>query len=179
MSRIGKLPVEIPSDVSVSVDGNNVTIKGAKGELSMEVHPEISVKFENNILSVDRPSDSKTHKALHGLSRALLNNMVVGVTSGYSKTLEIQGVGFRVEVKNGRLILNLGFSHPIVFVPPKGITVEAPNQISVVVSGVDKEAVGQVAAKIRSLRKPEPYKGKGVRYQGEYIVRKAGKKAGK
>ncbi|KAA3602998.1 MAG: 50S ribosomal protein L6 [Calditrichaeota bacterium] len=179
MSRIGKLPVEIPTNVSVSVNGNSVTVKGAKGELKLEIHPEISVKFENNILSVGRPSDSKTHKALHGLSRALLSNMVVGVTTGYSKTLEIQGVGYRVELKNGRLILNLGYSHPIVFVPPKGITIETPNQISIIISGVDKEAVGQVAAKIRSLRKPEPYKGKGIRYQGEYIFRKAGKKAGK
>lgn len=179
MSRIGKMPIEIPSNVSVSVNGNNVTVKGAKGELNLEIHPEISVKFENNILSVERPSDSKSHKALHGLSRALLNNMVVGVTSGYSKTLEIQGVGYKVELKNERLILNLGYSHSIVFVPPKGIVIETPNQISIIISGADKEAVGQVAAKIRSLRKPEPYKGKGIRYKGEYIFRKDGKKAGK
>ncbi|MCC7430405.1 50S ribosomal protein L6 [bacterium] len=179
MSRIGKLPVGVPSGVTVTIDGNKVTAKGQKGQLSVNVHPEISVSYEQNILSVQRPSDTKEHKALHGLSRALLNNMINGVTKGYEKKLEISGVGFKAESKNGRLVLYVGFSHQIVLIPPPGITVSVTNPTNLVVTGIDKEAVGQVAAKIRSLKKPEPYKGKGIRYAGEHILRKAGKKAGK
>jgi len=180
MSRIGKLPVPIPSGVEVNIDGQTVTVKGPKGELSHTVAEPITIsKTDDGSLSVERPDDERESKALHGLSRTLVNNMVVGVTQGYEKKLEVVGVGYRVLAKGPSAIeLNLGFSHPVPFEAPEGITfaVESPTKFSV--AGIDKQAVGEVAANIRKLRKPEPYKGKGVRYADEYVRRKAGK-AGK
>jgi large subunit ribosomal protein L6 len=179
MSRIGRLPIPVPSGVDVSIDGRHVTVKGPKGTLSHNVAEPIQiVKAEDGTLEVTRPDDERSNRALHGLSRTLVHNMVIGVTDGYSKTLEIVGTGYRVVAKGSDLEFALGFSHPIVIKAPDGIsfTVEAPTRFTV--SGVDKQQVGEIAAKIRKLRKPDPYKGKGVRYQGEQIRRKAGK-AGK
>jgi large subunit ribosomal protein L6 len=178
MSRIGKQPVAVPKGVDVAVDGQNVKVKGPKGELSLEVHPQMSVVQEDGELRVTRPSDHPRERALHGLTRALLANMVEGVTDGFSRTLEIQGVGYRAEKKGNSLNLALGFSHPVVYDPPEGVTIEVPNQTTIVVQGADKQAVGQAAAVIRGFRPPEPYKGKGIRYQGEQVRRKAGKTAG-
>ena len=175
MSRIGKLPIEIPADVDVKIDGNHVSVKGPKGELSRHVDPEIQVKREDGVLNVTRPSDERRHRSLHGLTRSLINNLVVGVTQGYSKVLLIEGVGYKAEKKGDALALSLGYSHPIYFYPPESITINVPLATRIEISGIDKETVGQVAAKIRSLRKPEPYKGKGIRYEGEMIRRKAGK----
>ncbi len=182
MSRIGNLPVPIVDKVTVDIGANNfVTVKGPKGELSLQVDPDISLKIENDELIVSRPTEQKRHKSLHGLYRSLLDNMVVGVSKGYRRELEVIGIGYRAAVSNGVLELALGFSHPIYFVPPEGIKVEVDTQRGkntiVVVEGIDNQLVGQVAAKIRSLRPPEPYKGKGVRYVGEYVRRKAGKTA--
>jgi large subunit ribosomal protein L6 len=179
MSRIGKRPVTIPSGVTVSVDGSRVTVKGPKGELSRTFHPEMKIALDNGTVTVERPSDETAHKSLHGLSRTLLANMVEGVTTGYRKQLEITGVGYKAEVRPYGLQFALGFSHPIEFRAPTGIKLTAPNPTVVVVEGPDKELVGQVAAEIRSLRKPEPYKGKGIKYAGEIIRRKAGKAGGK
>jgi large subunit ribosomal protein L6 len=178
MSRIGRLPIPVPSGVDINVDGQDVTVKGPKGELRHKVARPIEVVKEDGEVKVGRPSDEGPVRALHGLTRSLINNMVVGVTQGYSKTLEIVGVGYRVQAKGGNLEFSLGFSHPITVEPPAGITfrVERPTQF--VVEGIDKQKVGEVAANIRKLRKPDPYKGKGVRYQGEQIRRKVGK-AGK
>ncbi|MFS0884032.1 50S ribosomal protein L6 [Aeromicrobium sp. 179-A 4D2 NHS] len=180
MSRIGKLPVAVPSGVEVSIEGQTVTVKGPKGQLSHTVAEPITVrKDEDGSLAVERPNDERRSKALHGLSRTLVNNMVIGVTEGYEKKLEIVGVGYRVLSKGpSEIELNLGFSHPVPFTAPEGITftVEGPTKLTV--AGIDKQAVGEVAANIRKIRKPEPYKGKGVRYAGERILRKAGK-AGK
>ncbi len=176
MSRIGRLPVSIPSGVDVTIDGQRVTVKGPKGELSHTVREPITVaRGENGALVVSRPDDERESRSLHGLSRTLINNMVVGVTQGYSKTLEIVGTGYRVQARGRDLEFALGFSHPVPVPAPEGITfrVEAPTRF--VVEGIDKQQVGEVAAKIRKLRKPDPYKGKGVRYQGEVIRRKAGK----
>jgi large subunit ribosomal protein L6 len=178
VSRIGKKPINI-KDVEVKVDGQKVTVKGKLGELSMEVHPNITVKVEGDQVIVTRPNDAKQNRALHGLTRALINNMVQGVTEGFKKSLKIIGVGFRAELKGNGLLLNLGYSHPIYFIPPKEIKIEVPSPDQIDISGIDKELVGNVAAKIRSFRKPEPYKGKGVRYIDEVIIRKAGKAAGK
>jgi len=178
MSRIGKMPVAIPKGVDVTLAGGTVTVKGPKGELGLEVHPAMKVTVDEGELRVERPSDQKQHRALHGLTRALLANMVEGVTSGFTKTLEIVGVGYRAEMKGKKLNLNLGFSHPIDYEPLEGVGIECPNQTTVVISGPDKQKVGQTAAEIRGLRPPEPYKGKGVRYQGERVRRKAGKTAG-
>ena len=178
MSRIGKKPINI-KDVEVKIDGQNVTVKGKLGELQMEVHPNITVKVEGDEIIVTRPNDAKQNRALHGLTRALIANMVQGVTEGYKKTLKIIGVGYRAELKGKNLLLNVGYSHPIYFIPPEEIKLEVPAPDQVVVSGIDKELVGNVAAKIRSFRKPEPYKGKGIRYIDEVIIRKAGKAAGK
>lgn len=178
MSRIGKKPVELPKGVEASVDGQSVRIKGPNGELSLEAHPEMTVKLEEGEIRVERPSDLPRHRALHGLTRALINNMVEGVTEGFSRTLEIVGVGYRADMKGRTLNLALGFSHPVEFDPPEGVSIECPNQTTVVVKGADKQAVGQAAAVIRGFRPPEPYKGKGVRYQGEQVRRKAGKTAG-
>ena len=184
MSRIGKLPVPITDKIEFSVGADNVlTVKGEKGTNTIKIHPNISVEKKENEIIVNRASDAKEDRALHGLYRALVNNMVVGVTEGFTKKLEIYGVGFRAAVTGNLLELNLGFSHPIFFVPPEGITIEVDTKTSkqpiIVISGIDKEIVGQVAAKIRSFRKPEPYKGKGIRYYGEQIRRKAGKSAAK
>ena len=178
MSRIGRMPIAVPAGVDVSIDGRNVRVKGPKGELSRELHPEIGVARDGDSIVVTRPSEAKTHKQLHGLTRTLVNNMVVGVTTGYRKGLEITGVGYRAALVGRKLQLNLGYSHPVEVDPPAGISfeVESPTRLAVV--GIDKELVGEIAARVRATRKPEPYKGKGVRYAGEQIRRKAGK-AGK
>lgn len=179
MSRIGKAPIPVPDKTTVNIDGRQVTVTGPKGTLSMEVHPDMKANVVDNQIVVERPSDLKKHRALHGLTRALLNNMVVGVTDGFTRELEIIGVGYRTENRGSNLIMYLGYSHPIVMTPPEGVTIEAvPKENKVRVTGIDKQLVGQVAAKIRSFRKPEPYKGKGVRYAGEHVRTKAGKTAG-
>jgi large subunit ribosomal protein L6 len=179
MSRIGRKPITIPAGVDVVLDGNTVRVKGPKGELSRSLHRDVIVRREEDAILVERPSDAGEHRALHGLSRTLVANMVEGVTTGFTKTLEIVGVGYRAETKPFGLTLALGYSHPIEYKAPEGITLRAVNPTTVEVSGTDKEVVGQVAAEIRSLRPPEPYKGKGVKYQGEVIRRKAGKAGGK
>jgi large subunit ribosomal protein L6 len=178
MSRIGRLPIAVPSTVDVTIDGRQLTVKGPKGTLSRQLHPDISVSREEDNLVVTRPTEQKTHKQLHGLTRTLVNNMVVGVTDGYRKGLEITGVGYRAALNGKKLTLNLGYSHPVEIDPPEGISFEVENPTRLAVLGIDKELVGQIAAQVRSTRKPEPYKGKGVRYAGEQIRRKAGK-AGK
>lgn len=180
MSRIGRAPIHIPSGVTVTVGADNlVKVKGPKGELSREIHPDMKITVEEGVVTVTRPSDDKMHRSLHGLSRTLINNMVVGVTEGFKKTLEINGVGYRAAKQGKNLNLSLGFSHPVIVEPPAGITLDAPSATSIVVSGIDKEAVGAVAAKIRSYRLPEPYKGKGIKYEGEHIRRKVGKAGAK
>ena len=178
MSRIGRLPIPVPSGVDVTIEGRNVTVKGPKGQLSRELHPDMTVSREDDNLVVTRPTEQKTHKQLHGLTRTLVNNMVVGVTDGYRKGLEITGVGYRAVKVGEKLQLSLGYSHQIEIDPPSGISFELENPTRLAVVGIDKELVGQIAARVRSTRKPEPYKGKGVRYAGEKIRRKAGK-AGK
>jgi large subunit ribosomal protein L6 len=178
MSRIGRLPITVPSTVDVTIDGRVVTVKGPKGSLTRSLHPDITVSRSDGTLVVTRPTEQKTHKQLHGLTRTLVNNMVVGVTDGYRKGIEITGVGYRAALNGRKLTLNLGYSHPIEIDPPEGISFEVENPTRLAVVGIDKELVGQVAATVRATRKPEPYKGKGVRYAGEYIRRKAGK-AGK
>jgi large subunit ribosomal protein L6 len=179
MSRIGKAPITVPPGVEVKMSGASVTVKGPKGTLTRDLVGGISVRQEENTLLVERPNDERQSRSLHGLSRALVNNMVVGVTDGFTKELEIVGVGYRAELKGpSALRLNLGFSHPVDVNAPEGVTFEVPVQTRIIIKGIDKEAVGQVAANIRSIRKPEPYKGKGVRYLNERILRKAGK-AGK
>jgi large subunit ribosomal protein L6 len=178
MSRIGRLPIQVPSGVEVTIEGRAVTVKGPKGTLSQRVAPPIVVAQEDGVITVTRPDDEGVNRALHGLSRTLIANMVAGVTQGYRKTLEIVGVGYRVQARGANLEFSLGFSHPVTIEPPDGIkfTVETPTRLTV--EGIDKQQVGEVAANIRKLRKPDPYKGKGVRYQGEQIRRKVGK-AGK
>ena len=178
MSRVGNKPVELPEGVDVKVDGTLVTVKGSKGELERSFHERIGFDFSEGVVNVTRPDDARESRALHGLSRALLHNMVVGVSDGFRKELEIQGVGYRAAMKGSSLELMVGFSHPVVVEPPEGIIFEVPEQTRIVISGIDKELVGQVAANIRKVRPPEPYKGKGIRYVGEYVRRKAGK-AGK
>jgi large subunit ribosomal protein L6 len=179
MSRIGKRPIAIPAGVEVTLDGNDVRVKGPRGELSRRLHRDVIVRREDGEIVVERPSDQPEHRSLHGLSRTLVANMVEGVATGFTKVLEIVGVGYRAETKPFGLTLALGYSHPIDYKAPEGITLRAVNPTTVEVSGTDKEVVGQVAAEIRSLRPPEPYKGKGVKYQGEVIRRKAGKAGGK
>jgi large subunit ribosomal protein L6 len=179
MSRIGRRPIPVPTGVDVSIDGNTVRVKGPRGELVRTLNREVSVRREGSDILVERPSDQPVHRALHGLSRTLVANMVEGVTTGFKKTLEIVGVGYRAETKPFGLTLALGYSHPIDYRAPEGIELRAVNPTTVEVSGTNKEVVGQVAAEIRSLRPPEPYKGKGVKYQGEVIRRKAGKAGGK
>ena len=180
MSRIGRIPIPVPDGVKVDIRGSQVAVTGPKGSLSRGFHPDMEIALEDNNLVVRRPTSQRHHKALHGLTRALLNNMVVGVTQGFQKQLEVHGVGYRVDKQgDGSLVLQLGFSHPVHIVPPDGIEFEVEPRSKVIsVSGADKELVGQVAAEIRAWRPPEPYKGKGIRYVGEYIRRKAGK-AGK
>ncbi|PHX97268.1 MAG: 50S ribosomal protein L6 [Gemmatimonadetes bacterium] len=179
MSRIGKLPIGIPKNVTVAIVGQNVTVKGPKGELYRSIHSELGLKIEGEQLIVTRPSDETLHKSLHGLSRTLLANMVEGVTKGYMKQLEITGVGYKAEVKPYGLLLSLGYSHTIQYKAPVGIKLTAPQPTQVTIEGADKQMVGQVAAEIRLLRKPEPYKGKGIKYAGEVIRRKAGKAGAK
>jgi large subunit ribosomal protein L6 len=179
MSRIGKKPVAVPKGVTVAVNGQQVSVKGPKGELKRTFHPEMSIALAGEQVTVGRPSDEARHKALHGLTRTLIQNMVDGVAKGYSRTLEIQGVGYKAEPKANGLQLALGFSHPVLYPAPPGIKFTVDNNTIVKIEGPDKELVGQVAAEIRSLRKPEPYKGKGVRFQGEVVRRKAGKTGAK
>jgi large subunit ribosomal protein L6 len=179
VSRIGKKIIEIPKDITVTLDGDIVKVKGPKGELQRAVHGNIKVEIKDAQIEVKRPDDLKQNRALHGLTRALIQNMILGVKEEYKKTLDIVGVGYKVELKGANLLLNMGYSHPIFFIPPTGIKIEAPTPTQIVVSGIDKQLVGQVAAKIRSIRKPEPYKGKGIKYSNEQILRKAGKTAGK
>lgn len=179
MSRVGKKPVNIPKGVTVELTAGMFKAKGPKGELTCPVHQNIKVIVENNEIVCTRENDFKENRALHGLTRALIQNTVTGVSDGYSKTLDIVGVGYKVEAKGSNLLLSLGFSHPIYFMPPEGITLQATTATQIVVSGIDKQLVGQVASKIRSFKEPEPYKGKGVKYQNEIIRRKAGKTAGK
>jgi large subunit ribosomal protein L6 len=178
MSRIGRLPIAVPAGVDVAIEGQHVTVTGPKGTLSRELHPEMLIGREDDQIVVRRPTEQKTHKQLHGLTRTLVNNMVVGVTAGYRKALEINGVGYRAALVGRKLQLNLGYSHQIEIDPPAGISFELENPTHLAVLGIDKELVGQIAARVRSTRKPEPYKGKGVRYAGEQVRRKAGK-AGK
>jgi large subunit ribosomal protein L6 len=178
MSRIGNAPIEVPSGVDVSISGQNVTVKGSKGELKIDLPGEITASMEDTTLTVARPDDTSESKAMHGLARSLVNNMVIGVTEGFSKKLEIVGVGYRAAAKgNDGLELQLGFSHSVSIKAPAGIEFEVPQQTEIIVKGIDKQLVGQVAADIRKWRKPEPYKGKGIKYEGEHIIRKAGKAA--
>jgi len=178
MSRIGRLPITVPSGVDVTIDGRTVTVTGPKGSLSRALHPDMTVSREEGTIVVTRPTEQKTHKQLHGLTRTLVNNMVVGVTDGYRKGLEITGVGYRATLVGKKLQLSLGYSHPVEIDPPSGISFEVENPTKLSVVGIDKELVGEIASRVRATRKPEPYKGKGVRYAGEQIRRKAGK-AGK
>ena len=179
MSRIGKLPIAIPKGVTVTVDDHTIRVKGPKGELTRKIAPDIGVAVENDTIKVTRPSDESNYKALHGLTRTLVANMVEGVTKGYQKQLEISGVGYKAEVRPFGLQLALGFSHPVQYRAPAGIKLTAPQPTQIVIDGADKEIVGQVAAELRQLRPPEPYKGKGIKYAGEQIRRKAGKAGGK
>jgi large subunit ribosomal protein L6 len=179
MSRIGKRPIPVPAGVTVAINGNMVSVKGPKGELSRSLPADIIVSQEGSELLVKRPSDEERHKALHGLTRTLVANMVEGVTTGFKRVLEITGVGYKAEIKPYGALLSLGFSHQIEYKAPAGVSITAPNPTTVVIEGASKEHVGQVAAEIRSFRKPEPYKGKGVKYQGEVVRRKAGKAGGK
>ena len=178
MSRIGKKPITVPAGVDVKIDGNTVTVKGPKGTLTNTFNADMIIKLEGTEIIVERPSENKMHKSLHGLTRTLLNNMVEGVTNGYKKTLEIEGIGYRAAKQGKDLVMNLGYSHQVVVPEIDGITIEVPNNTTIIVNGIDKQVVGQVAAEIREKRPPEPYKGKGIRYQGERIIRKEGK-AGK
>lgn len=178
MSRVGKKPIPIPDKVEVDVRGKTVTVKGPLGTLTRDIHPDISAAKEDNQIVVTRPSDQKKHRALHGLTRALLNNMVVGTSKGFKRELQIIGVGYRAEMKGKSVQFNLGYSHPVVLRPPEGISITVePKENRIAVEGIDKELVGLIASKIRSFRKPEPYKGKGIRYVGEHVRTKAGKAA--
>ena len=178
MSRIGREPIEVPSGVDVTLDGQDVKVKGPKGEVTMEAHPDMAVALNEGVVTVTRPSDEPKHRGLHGLTRTLIANMIEGVVDGYSKTLEIQGVGYRAQKKGSGIELNLGFSHTIQFDAPEGVDIAVPNPTTIVIGGINKQNVGQAAAEIRAFRPPEPYKGKGIRYQGEHVRRKAGKTAG-
>ena len=179
MSRIGREPIDLPAGVEAKIDGQNITVKGPKGELAMSVHPNITVKQEGNVLHVTRPNDLKENRALHGLTRSLVHNMVVGVSTGYQKTLDVNGVGYRVALEGQKLVMNLGYSHQVFVEPPKGITIEVPNPNQIVIKGADKQLVGQFAAEVREKRPPEPYKGKGIKYSDEVIRRKVGKTGAK
>ena len=176
MSRIGKLPISVPGGVTITVDdGNTVTVKGPKGTLTEKISPDMMIEQDNGVLHVKRPSDDKQHRALHGLTRSLIHNMVVGVTEGFAKNLEIEGVGYRAQLQGSKLVLNMGYSHPVEFEAPEGISFEVPATNRITVKGISKQQVGQMAADIRAVREPEPYKGKGIRYAGEYVRRKEGK----
>jgi large subunit ribosomal protein L6 len=178
MSRIGKQPIEVPQGTDVTLNGQVVHVKGPKGELTFDVHPDISVSMDDRVVSVTRSSDEPKQRALHGLTRMLVANMVEGVVNGFTKTLEIQGVGYRAMKKGSGIELHLGFSHTIAYSASDGVNLDLPDQTTIVITGVDKQKVGQAAAEIRSFRPPEPYKGKGIRYKGEHVRRKAGKTAG-
>ncbi|MGN0605193.1 MAG: 50S ribosomal protein L6 [Oscillospiraceae bacterium] len=178
MSRIGRMPISVPAGVEVKNNDNLLTVKGAKGEISKQFSKELTINVADGVITVTRPSDNKNHRALHGLTRTLINNMIIGVTEGYSKTLEIEGVGYRAAKQGKNLVLNIGYSHQVIMEEKNGITIDVPQPNKIVVNGIDKQAVGQFAAEIREKRLPEPYKGKGIRYAGEHIIRKEGK-AGK
>ena len=179
MSRIGRMPIAIPAGVTVEVNGNKVTAKGPKGELTQEMHPDMIIEVEGNEVLVKRPSEDKLHKSLHGLTRTLVHNMIVGVSEGYKKELDVVGVGYRVAMEGKKLVMNIGFSHTVDVEPVDGITIEAPAPNKIVISGLDNQLVGQFAADVRKKRPPEPYKGKGIRYTGEVIRRKEGKTGAK
>ncbi|MGI6127769.1 MAG: 50S ribosomal protein L6 [Planifilum sp.] len=175
MSRVGRKPITIPSGVEVTIDGNTVTVKGPKGTLTRQIHPEMTVKKEDNVIKVERPSDDRVHRALHGTTRTLIANMVEGVSKGFSKTLELVGVGYRAQKKGKTVVLNVGYSHPVEVAETDGVELEVPSATQIIVKGIDKEKVGAVAANIRAVREPEPYKGKGIKYSDERIRRKEGK----
>lgn len=179
MSRIGKMPVDIPTGVEVAINGNQITVKGPKGSLSRVLHKDMIIKKEDSKIIVERPSDEKNHRALHGLTRSLINNMVVGVVNGFEKRLALEGVGYRAAKQGNKLVLTVGYSHPVEFDPPEGIEFEVPAANRIVVKGIDKDLVGQIAANIRAVREPEPYKGKGIRYENEVVRRKEGKTGAK
>jgi ribosomal protein L6, bacterial type len=178
VSRIGRKPIQIPSGVSITLDNGVITVKGPKGTLSRELHKDMKVNVAENEVTVERPSDNKLHRSLHGTTRSIIANMVNGVTEGYAKSLELVGVGYRAQKSGDKVVLNVGYSHPVEIVPEKGIEFELPSNTKIVVKGIDKELVGATAAKIRAVREPEPYKGKGIKYENERIIRKEGK-AGK
>ena len=180
MSRIGRLPVEVPAGVEVTIaEGNNVTVKGPKGTLEQYINADIKVKSKDGVITVTRPSDDKEHRSLHGLSRTLINNMIVGVSQGFEKKLEVNGVGYRAAKQGSDLVMNLGYSHQVIVPEIEGITVEVPDQNTIIVKGIDKQIVGQFAAEVREKRPPEPYKGKGIKYADEHIRRKEGKTGAK
>lgn len=179
MSRIGRMPIDVPQGVDVKLDGNVVTVKGPNGQLTRELHKDMIIEMENNQILVKRPSEEKFHKSLHGLTRTLVSNMVEGVTKGFTKSLDLVGVGYRAAKQGNKLVLTVGYSHPVEIEPKPGIEIEVPAATKVVVKGADKEAVGALAANIRKVREPEPYKGKGIKYETERIRRKVGKAGGK
>lgn len=179
MSRIGKKILEIPQGVTLTNNSNVITVKGPKGELTRSFHPDMTIKVEENVLTVERPSDNKEHRSLHGTTRAILGNMVDGVTKGYERGLELIGVGYRATKTGNKLVLSVGYSHPVEIQPEEGIEIEVPSNTKIIVKGIDKERVGAVASNIRAVRPPEPYKGKGIRYEGEFVRRKEGKTAKK
>ena len=179
MSRIGKMPVKIPEGVQVTVENNRMTVKGPKGSLTREFHKDMTIKIEDSKIIVERPSDQKNHRALHGLTRSLINNMIAGVVGGFQKVLVLEGVGYRAALQGKKLVLTIGYSHPVEIEPPAGIEFEVPAQNRIIVKGIDKELVGQIAANIRAVREPEPYKGKGIRYENEVVRRKEGKTGAK
>ena len=178
MSRIGRKPIEVPSGVTVSLDNTAITVKGPKGSLSRELHKDMKVTVDGNVITVERPSDNKLHRSLHGTTRSVIQNMVSGVSDGFTKSLELVGVGYRANKTGDKVVLNVGYSHPVEIVPESGIEFDVPSNTKIIVKGIDKELVGATAAKIRSVREPEPYKGKGIKYENERIIRKEGK-AGK
>ncbi|AIM16684.1 MULTISPECIES: 50S ribosomal protein L6 [Neobacillus] len=175
MSRVGKKPIEIPAGVTVTLNNNTVTVKGPKGELTRTFNPDMNIKIEENVITISRPSDVKEHRALHGTTRAVIANMIEGVSKGFEKSLELIGVGYRAQKQGNKLVLNVGYSHPVEIEPENGLEIEVPSNTKVTVKGADKERVGALAANIRQVRPPEPYKGKGIRYEGEYVRRKEGK----
>ena len=179
MSRIGRAPITVPAGVTVTLEGNNMTVKGPKGTLQQPLHPDMQIKVEDGVITVDRPSEEKLHKSLHGLTRSLVNNMVVGVTEGFRKELEVNGVGYRALKQGNQLVMNLGYSHQVIMDEIPGITIDVPAPNKIIISGPDKQAVGQFAAEVREKRPPEPYKGKGIKYADEHIRRKEGKAGGK
>ncbi len=179
MSRIGRQPITIPQGVEVKIDGNLVTVKGPKGQLSRELHRDMQLVKEDNVLRIERPTDNKLHRSLHGLTRTLVNNMVEGVTKGFEKALELTGVGYRASKQGNNLVISVGYSHPVEMEPKNGLEVEVPVPTKIIVKGIDKEMVGAFAANVRAVREPEPYKGKGIKYEGERIRRKVGKTGGK